>query len=90
MFNRALIVLLGFGIAGLFGVSTSVWYGADNLSEFSWIQPVFLALASSGVVFLVILDGCHWVRRLWSGVRQAVPTRLAEAESVNPDTRAGN
>lgn len=62
MFGRALLILLGLGVAAVFGMGVTISYGADNLADKAWVDPVFWALASSGAVLLAIGDLCAWLR----------------------------
>lgn len=62
MFDRSVVILLGLVSAAIYGIGVVFWVGVDNLSGQAWIEPVFWALATSGVVLLIVHDVYSWAR----------------------------
>lgn len=62
MFDRSVVILLGLVSAAIYGIGVTFWFGVDNLTSRAWIEPGFWALATSGVVLLIIRDLYCWVQ----------------------------
>ena len=63
MFDRAIYILMGMSFAAFWGIGNVAWYGVENLVESTWLEPVFWALAASGILLLVSMDLYEFARR---------------------------
>ena len=68
MFNRSLYILSGLVMAALYGIGATLWYGPNDLVGRPMVESIFWALATSGIVMLILHDLFVWLRKLpfWS------------------------
>lgn len=70
MFNRSLYILLGFVMAALYGIGATMWYGPNDLIGRPVVESVFWALATSGIVMLILHDLFAWSRKTALRIRR--------------------
>ena len=64
MFNRSLYILSGLVMAALYGIGATLWYGPNDLLGRPFVESIFWALATSGIVMLILHDLFVWLRKL--------------------------
>lgn len=90
MFERSVFVLLGLAIAAVYGVAAATWFGPENLTEVTWVEPVFWALAISGLVLQAILDGYGWLCKHLYRLNWFTQDYERIKPSTNSDTSTSN
>ena len=64
MFNRSLYILSGLVMAALYGIGATLWFGPNELAGRPMVESIFWALATSGIVMLILHDLFVWLRKL--------------------------
>lgn len=73
MLERAFVILLGFALASVYGIGTTLWYGPEHLlAKPPHVESIFWALAGSGVALLLLLDIVNALRTLVHRVAYAL------------------
>ena len=70
MFNRSLYILSGLVMAALYGIGATLWYGPSELTGRPVVESIFWALATSGIVMLILHDLFAWLRKLPMRIRR--------------------
>lgn len=70
MFNRSLYILSGLVMAALYGIGATLWYGPNELVGRPIVESIFWALATSGIVMLILHDLFGWLRKLPMRIRR--------------------